>query len=147
MKTRPGTKKLLGEIMFLILCLLALAQAAAPAPFVCPPPGGHDDVDLVACLGNLDVNTDGTATAAEIDTFIAAHVSCLPTNITTTITGAQIVTICDTNASGDLTAADYASAAGCGQLEEITMMLCQICQRCNLLGAKKKKDVIHDGKN
>lgn len=128
---------------FLLLLLIATTAVLAglPPPIpnrVCPVVSRND---LLTCVSQMDLNQDGTITEAELDSFFTAHSSCIATAVRATLTGAAMITQCDTNASGNLTMADWTAPNGCFQLRSRQMSLCRACDKCGLFNVlKKKKD-------
>jgi hypothetical protein len=127
--------------MWRLAALLLITLAAAGLPPLlpgrnCPVPSRNQ---LLTCVGFMDGNADDTITAAEIDTFMTQHAECIPAAVRTALTGANVITACDTDASGNLTSTDWDAANGCFQLPQRQLMLCRACDRCGLLNPILKK--------
>ena len=114
----------------LFAALLAVVGAGFITPSRVCPSVLRDD--LLTCLAHVDVNEDGTITTTELDTWIAAHTACLPLSFAANYNGASIVAYCDTDASSNLTAFDWASGSGCFALRSRQMLLCEWCVACGL---------------
>lgn len=122
--------------MLLILLLLFVVapaervqqQRGSPSPpaRVCPSVARDD---LLICLSTADTNEDGTLTVAEMDAWIAAHSECIPGSM---LSGTIITTLCDKDASGNLTMTDWNDAASCITLRSRQMLLCQFCSKCGV---------------
>jgi hypothetical protein len=114
--------------------LLLLWAAVALGGFVQPtrpcPTLVRDD--LLVCLSAMDANEDGTLTAAELDTWTAAHAACLPFSFASNYNGASIVAACDTDASGNLTMSDWSAGNACFALRSRQMLLCEWCVKCGV---------------
>lgn len=126
-----------------LVVLIALAAGGLP-PLLpgrnCPLPTRNQ---LLPCVQAMDGDLDGTITAAEIDAFTTQFASCIPSAVRAALTGANIITACDTDSSGNLTSTDWDALNGCFQLPERQLTLCRACDRCGLLGGLilKKKTV------
>jgi hypothetical protein len=116
--------------------LQALARGFAFIAFICPLLNRDD---LLTCVDQMDGDQDGALTASELDAFYAAHSSCLNSAFLNTITGAQTITLCDTNADGNLTLTDWTDPAGCFQKRSRQDVLCRACEKCGLLNVVKKR--------
>lgn len=92
---------------------------------------------LLACVSQMDANADDSITPEEIDAFTTAHAECIPTAVRTILTGANVITLCDTNADGNLTAADWSAPTGCIKARSRQMALCRACEKCGLFVLKK----------
>jgi hypothetical protein len=127
---------------FLVLVVLAALPLLVWSGFAtipnrtCPLPFRND---LLTCINQIDGNADGNITVTEIDTFMTAHASCIPAAVRTALTGAHVITLCDTNADGNLTAADWSAPTGCFQLRSRQMALCRACDKCGLFSVILKK--------
>lgn len=121
-------------LLFAAALTLAWAGFATIPGRFCPLPFRND---LLTCVNQMDGDANGNITAAEIDTFMMAHYSCIPTAVRTALTGAHVVTLCDTDADGNLTMTDWNSASGCFQLRSRQMALCRACDKCGLFIVKK----------
>lgn len=130
----------MGSLFVVVATLLiALAFAGLPPPIpnrVCPLVTRNE---LLTCINQMDLNVDETITEAELDTFFTEHASCIPTAVRAVLTGAAIITQCDTDASGNLTMTDWTSPAGCFQLRSRQMSLCRACDKCGLFNVILKK--------
>lgn len=115
---------------------LNIIRGLAFISFVCPLVLRDD---LLPCVEQLDLDQDGSITPEELDTFYAAHSSCLSSSFVSSITGAQTITLCDTDADGNLTMTDWNSPAGCFQARSRQNILCQACNKCNLFPVIVKK--------
>jgi len=114
---------------------LNVIRGLAFIAFICPL-ALRDD--LLPCVEQMDGDHDGTITETELDAFYAAHSSCLPSSFLSSVTGADTITICDRDGSGNLTLADWNDAGGCFQKRSRQMVLCQACNKCNLFPVVKK---------
>lgn len=92
---------------------------------------------LLPCIEQIDANADGAITPEEVDAFTAAHASCIPAAVRTALTGANVITLCDTNADGNLTSTDWSAPTGCFHLRSRQMALCRACEKCGLFVLKK----------
>lgn len=119
--------------------LNTLARGIAFISFICPLVLRDD---LLVCVNQMDGDQDGTITAAELDTFYAAHASCLTSSFLNSIDGATTVSLCDVDSSGNLTLADWNSPNGCFQQRSMQDILCRGCDKCGLLNILKKKKEI-----
>jgi len=86
----------------------------------------------------MDLDLDDTITEAEIDTFYAAHSSCLSSSFLNAVNGAATIAQCDMDSSGNLTIADWNDPNGCFQQRSRQMILCQACNKCGLFNIVKK---------
>jgi len=119
-----------------ISAALNVIRGLAFIAFICPL-ALRDD--LLPCVEQMDGDQDGTITEAELDAFYAAHSSCLPSSFVASVTGADTITQCDMDSSGNLTIADWNHANGCFQKRSRQMILCQACNKCNLFPPVLKK--------
>lgn len=130
----------MGNIFLgLFLLLVALALGGLPPPLTgrkCPTVQRDD---LLLCINQMDNDTDGTLTTSEIDAFMVAHSSCIPTAVRAALTGAAVVAQCDMDASGNLTASDWSAPTGCFQQRSRQMALCRACDRCGLMDVILRK--------
>jgi hypothetical protein len=121
----------------LFLVALAFAGIAPPIPNrTCPLTTRNE---LLTCITQMDLDQDDTITEAELDTFLSAHTSCIPTAVRAVLTGAAIIGQCDTDASGNLTMTDWTAPTGCFQLRSRQMSLCRACDKCGLFNVILKK--------
>lgn len=111
-------------MLLLILATLWVAYARD-----CPPTVRDD---LLVCLAHVDANEDGTLTAQEIDTWIAAHQECLPQSFALSYNGASITALCDADRSGNLTMIDWHAPGGCMVLQSRQRLLCDWCVKCGV---------------
>lgn len=111
------------------LVTVALAGIAMLPGRNCPVANRND---LLACVNQVDGDADTNITPEEIDAFMTAHASCIPSDVRAVLTGANVITLCDTDADGNLTAADWAAPTGCFQLRERQFPLCRACEKCGL---------------
>lgn len=116
--------------------LHTLARGFVFISFICPLLNRDD---LLVCVNQIDGDLDGTITEAELNTFYAAHSSCLTSAFLDTITGAQTIALCDTDSSGNLTLADWNAPTGCFQQRSRQDILCRACDKCGLFNVLKKK--------
>jgi len=115
---------------------LNIVKGIAFIAFICPL-ALRDD--LLPCVTQMDADSDGAITVSEIDAFYAANTDCLTNSFLTQVTGAQTITMCDTDADGNLTMTDWNSPNGCFQKRSRQNILCQACNKCGALGLGKKK--------
>jgi hypothetical protein len=123
-------------LLFVFLVLGAFAGIAPIPNRRCPLPIRDD---LLTCVDQMDLDTDGSITETELDTFFTDHAYCIPTDVRATLTGSAIISLCDTDANGNLTAVDWAAPTGCFHLRSRQMSLCRACDKCDLFVTKKKK--------
>ena len=138
--------------------LLLLAVAGATADRIPCPAASRDD--LLTCFDQLlDTNHDGNITVGEIDTFLAAQLaaftadpengSCLTRSARffQTTNGTAIMTACDLNHDGVLTAsADWAlsnnnATSGvtvCATNNMIQDYVCRLCHMCGATAGRRK---------
>lgn len=124
-------------LLLFVVVVAVLGGLPPPIPNRVCPLVTRDE--LLTCVNQMDLNADETITETELDTFFTAHASCIPTNVRAVLTGAAIITQCDTDASGNLTMADWTSPAGCFQLRSRQMSLCRACDKCGLFNVILKK--------
>lgn len=125
-------------LLFVLAVVVAVVWAGIPPPLpgrVCPLATRNQ---LLTCINFMDANLDETITEAEIDSFMTNHSSCIPTAVRSALTGANVITACDTDASGNLTITDWDAPTGCFQLRSRQATLCHACERCGLFISKKK---------
>lgn len=115
---------------------LNIIRGLAFISFVCPLVFRDD---LLPCVEQLDLDQDGSITPEELDTFYAAHSSCISSSFLSEVTGAQTIALCDTDADGNLTMTDWNSPSGCFQARSRQNILCQACNKCNLFPVIVKK--------
>jgi hypothetical protein len=118
------------------MVLSPLLRGLAFISFVCPLVFRDD---LLTCVTQMDSNLDDTITEAEIDSFYASHSECLSSSFLNAVTGAQTITQCDMDGSGNLTLTDWNDPNGCFQQRSRQMVLCQACNKCGLLNIILKK--------
>lgn len=92
---------------------------------------------LLGCIGQMDANADDSITPEEIDDFLTAHASCISATVRAALSGANVITLCDTNADGNLTATDWSAPTGCLHARSRQMALCRACDKCGLFVVKK----------
>ena len=118
------------------MVLSPLLRGLAFISFVCPLVFRDD---LLTCVTQMDSNLDDTITETEIDNFYATHSDCLSSSFLSAVTGAQTITQCDMDGSGNLTLTDWNDPNGCFQQRSRQMVLCQACNKCGLLNIILKK--------
>lgn len=97
-----------------------------------------DRSQLYGCVAQMDANADGILTVAEIDTFLANNTACLG-SLATSVNGTVLVTMCDMDASGNLTfVGDWNVPGACMSRPIVLNMMCRVCDRCGYFVKKKK---------
>lgn len=116
-------------IFLFLLVALSLAEDHAERAVTTPScPTSRDN--LVSCFRELlDLNHDSTIDAAEIDTFLHAQ-TCIDSKVTSKLSGSILIRLCDANADGVLTLADWTASDGCITETKRVNMFCEICLRC-----------------